>query len=113
MKTDVLAAAVRRERRAREDDRREVLGRLNAALSSMAGRYDVEELYAFGSVLREGWFTRDSDVDVAVASLGQKYWSFAAELSEALGREVDVVDLDSSPLAARIRAKGERWIPRR
>jgi len=113
MDSDVLEAAVRRNHRQRELEREEVLRRLDSALGSLAARYDLQEVYTFGSVLRAGRFCDESDVDVAVASLGPRYWSFAAELSAAIGREVDVVDLDASRLSPRIREEGTRWMPPR
>ena len=111
MRFDVLESSIRRERKSREFERQGMLQRIDATLTAMARRYDLGEVYIFGSVIREGRFSGSSDVDVAVDTLGAYYWTFAAELSEAIGRDVDVVELDSSPVAARIRKEGRPWTP--
>ena len=109
---DVLQRALERRRKAREVGRQEALRRVEHVLAGLAGRYGLREAYLFGSIVRPGRFDRDSDVDVAVADLGAGYWAFAAQLSAAVGREVDVVELRRSRFAARIRREGRRWTPK-
>ncbi|MGE5553391.1 MAG: type VII toxin-antitoxin system HepT family RNase toxin [Betaproteobacteria bacterium] len=70
-----------------------------------AGRYGIEVAYLFGSVAK-GKVSPHSDVDVAVlfsAGLTTEerfdlQLALGTELSDQLGREVDVVDLAASPL---------------
>lgn len=58
----------RRERdEARERRREEQLERVTAAVHAVAPRVpEIRAVYLFGSILRPGWFTEGSDVDVAV-----------------------------------------------
>ena len=60
-------------------------------------RYNVKELYLFGSALRED-FGQDSDIDLAavflrngVAGSFDQYFDFKAELECLLKRPVDIV----------------------
>ena len=104
----VLEEAERRRAAGREDGRRDALDRAERALSRMVERFAIREAYLFGSVLRPGRFGDHSDIDLAVAGLGHRYWTFASEFSQAVGREVDVVELEHSRFAERIRREGRR-----
>lgn len=69
------------------------VGPLLAALGQvLAGRRDVRLAMLFGSWAR-GLAHPGSDVDVAVDANGVDLWELAADLSLAVGTEVDVVDL--------------------
>jgi predicted nucleotidyltransferase len=64
-------------------------------------KYDVKELYVFGSVLRED-FGQQSDIDMAVvftrtgiAGSFDQYFDFKAALEQLLGRPVDLVCVGS------------------
>lgn len=67
-------------------------------IRQLCRKYDVAELYVFGSVLRED-FRPESDVDLLVtfregAQLGpwmSRYFELEEELSHLLGRPVDLV----------------------
>ena len=63
--------------------------RLTAALE---GRTDVELAILFGSRAR-GQAREDSDVDLAVQGQDLDLLTLAAELSRAIGKEVDLADL--------------------
>jgi predicted nucleotidyltransferase len=65
---------------------------------ALAGRDDVRVAVLFGSRAR-GEATIDADVDVAVLGDGLDRLGLAAELSRAVGLEVDVVSLDDPPIA--------------
>lgn len=58
---------------------------------------EVELALLFGSTAR-GVATARSDVDVAVLAPPAAQLAVAADLALALGREVDVLDLDRAPL---------------
>ena len=76
------------------------------AIAAICAKYHVKELALFGSVLRSD-FREDSDIDVlvefepetAIGLLG--FIGMGHELSEVLGREVDLVPKDG--LKRRIR----------
>jgi len=72
---------------------REALAALIEALKeALRDRADVDLAMLFGSRAR-GRTHQGSDVDVAVEAPGVDLWTLAADLSQAVGLEVDVVDL--------------------
>jgi predicted nucleotidyltransferase len=63
-------------------------------LEELCRRYKVRRLAFFGSVIRED-FNDDSDVDILVefepdAKVGLSFFSLQDELSQLLGRQVDL-----------------------
>jgi predicted nucleotidyltransferase len=79
----------------------------HAQLEALCRAYRVRRLAFFGSVIRDD-FGVDSDIDVLVeflpgAKVGLSFFSLQEELSQLLGRQVDL----STPgfLSARIRDK--------
>ncbi|MEZ4338330.1 MAG: nucleotidyltransferase domain-containing protein [Sandaracinaceae bacterium] len=77
---------------------------LEALNTTLAGRDDLRLVLAFGSRAR-GDATDTSDLDLAVSAPSVDLLALAAELSERLGVEVDVVDLDGDvpiPLLMRL-----------
>ncbi len=109
---DLLEKAVDAGRRRREAARLRMLERVEDALEQLAPAFGVSEAYLFGSIVRPGRFTDQSDVDLAIEDLGADYWSFLGRLSELVGREVDLVELAKCRFAARIRREGRRWTPK-
>src|ERR671939_1232042 len=88
-------AAIERRSAANEAERRRVLADLLAWLDAHAAEYGLDQVWIFGSVTVPGRFGARSDVDVALASDPDlQQFRFAAALSEALGRDVDVILLD-------------------
>ena len=75
-----------------------------AALKAQGAR----EVYLFGSAAR-GTLRPDSDVDIAVSGLAPQVFFLAmSKASDALGRPLDLVDLDEdTPFARFLRDKGE------
>ncbi|HEY6879668.1 MAG TPA: nucleotidyltransferase domain-containing protein [Polyangiales bacterium] len=67
-----------------------------AARTVFARHPGVRVALLFGSLAR-GAARPDSDIDVAVVGTGADLSTCASELSVQLGREVDVVSLDSDP----------------
>lgn len=65
--------------------------------AALAGRSDVRLALLFGSRAR-GDHRPDSDVDIAVIAPGLDPTELSAELSTALGLEVDVVPLVDPPI---------------
>lgn len=83
---------------------------LKAAIVSFCQRWQIEEFYLFGSVLRDD-FRTDSDIDVMVKFLPSARWGLLAlvEMKEVLeaifGRKVDLLTKKSIE-------KSENWIRR-
>jgi predicted nucleotidyltransferase len=67
----------------------------------------------FGSLTRVGCFTDASDVDLALAAepADSSVYQIIAQLSERLGRRVDVVLLPESRFRDKILREGETWTP--
>jgi predicted nucleotidyltransferase len=70
---------------------------------SLCQRCKVQELYVFGSLLREQDFTQDSDVDLAavfdqseVSGSFDRYMDFKMSLEKLLGHPVDLVSLKNT-----------------
>lgn len=102
--------SLREKRQRNEALRQSTLERIDAALRRLRERYTWKEIYVFGSVLRPGRFSPESDVDFAVLGLPKHdLYRLVGELSDALERPVDVVVLEESRMAHSIRRKGIRW----
>jgi predicted nucleotidyltransferase len=70
-----------------------------AAIEELCRKYHVRELSIFGSALRPG-FGANSDVDLLVlfepdAAIGLEFVTLQRELSDAIGRRVDLVPKNS------------------
>ncbi|HRV95950.1 MAG TPA: nucleotidyltransferase domain-containing protein [Anaerolineae bacterium] len=63
-----------------------VLDKVRKAIPAIVARYaDVEAVYLFGSILRPGAFTYDSDIDVAVEKISaEEYFRLWQDLETAL-----------------------------
>jgi len=68
-------------------------------------------VYIFGSVLKPGRFTENSDIDVALESepTGTSVYQLISILGESIGRRVDVVLLDECRFKDKILKEGEAW----
>ena len=87
-----------------------VLRQVEEALNILEKKYQWEEAYLFGSIVIEGRFRRNSDIDVAVSGLRKyDYYEFIGEISDLLNKRVDVVLLEECHLAPFIKEKGMKW----
>ncbi len=100
------------ERQARnEQERQQVLQQVLAWLQRSGQQYGIDRAYIFGSVIRPGHFHETSDVDVGVDEINPvKQIDAIADLSMALLRDVDIVDLRKCHFAHRIREQGQLWM---
>lgn len=83
-------------------------------LRILCRRYAVRRLGAFGSVLRDDFDPKRSDIDLTVEfgrsqtyGLADQYFRFKAAIGRLLGREVDLVELRAMP-ASRLKQSIER-----
>lgn len=111
MAADTLLARRDEARRARRLAlRAETRRRLRDALAELVPGHPI---WVFGSLTKPGRFNDRSDVDVALAdeprsiSVGQ----LASELTERLGRPVDLVLLDRCRFRDSILREAELWTP--
>ena len=95
---------------AQEKKRIAVLRQAKEVLNSLEKKYQWDEAYLFGSLILEGRFRPNSDVDIAVLGLKKyDYYKFIGEISDLLNRRVDVVLLEECAFAHFIKKKGIKW----
>ena len=96
----------RRQRRL--EARTETRQRLRAALAELLPGARV---IVFGSLTRPGVFNDRSDVDLALEQEppGLGAWGLSGELSQRLGRPVDVVVLGKCRFREKMLREGEAW----
>jgi hypothetical protein len=109
-KTTLLDRRLREKRRENEKLRQQTLRRVFNMLPRLAVRYGFNRAYVFGSLVKRGRFRENSDVDIAVEGLNnENYFKLMADLSDQIGREVDVVQLEKHRLREQIKESGRQW----
>jgi uncharacterized protein len=110
-KTYFLDEAITRRRQTLEQERQTTLDQVKQWLTANGHKYGIEQAYLFGSLIRPHHFTQKSDVDVAVELIAPENLFMAmTALAEAVGRDVDLIELVKCPFAHRIRQEGVLWI---
>lgn len=99
------------ERRLRlEQDRQGLLTKTIQWLDEFGDRHGINKVYIFGSVTKPQRFHEQSDVDVAVEEIQpDDLFAVIGFLSEAIARDVDVIDLRHCHFAEQIRQSGMLW----
>jgi len=92
----------------RERSRQEARQRL---LEVLRQTIPGKRVFVFGSLLRPGKFTPQSDIDLALESepRDMSIYQLIALLSERMGRAVDVLLLDECRFKNKILKEGELW----
>jgi predicted nucleotidyltransferase len=109
--TRLLDEAVAKRQAQHEQERQQVLQQVLEWLQRSGQDYGIDRAYIFGSVIKPGRFHENSDVDVGVEEIDPvKQIDAMADLSMALMRDVDIVDLRKCHFAHRIREQGQLWI---
>ena len=86
------------------------LQQVEEALRGLEKKYRWDEAYLFGSIVLEGRFGRNSDIDIGVLGLNKyDYYEFVGEISDLLDKHVDVVLLEECHFAHFIKEKGLKW----
>jgi len=102
-----------REEEERRKLRKEVLHQTFKALEDLSKNVKFKRAYIFGS-LAWGKFYTQSDVDIAFEKLeNEKIFYVVGFLSEKIGRNVDVIELEKLPknLKEKILKEGIPWNP--
>ena len=87
-----------------------VLQQVEDALRSLEKKYQWDEAYLFGSIVMEGRYRQNSDIDIALLGLKKyDYYEFIGEISDLLNKRVDVVLLEECHFANFIKEKGIKW----
>ena len=78
---------------------------------SLADLVPGQRILVFGSLTKPGVFNDASDVDLGVETepSGTSLWRLMSELTERLGRPVDVILLPRCRFRERIVREGETW----
>jgi predicted nucleotidyltransferase len=86
------------------DEMKQLIGKAAAVLKAAGAR----EVYVFGSAATET-MRPDSDIDMAVSGLPAKvFFRSMSDAEDALGRPVDLIDLDQdTPFTRYLREEGE------
>ena len=93
-----------------EQDRLLLLSKILQWLEEFNTCYGIEQAYIFGSIFRPGKFHQDSDIDLAVSQINpDDYCTVISLLHQYLGREVDLIILDTCHFSNRIRDTGLLW----
>ncbi len=101
---------VQKEQEDREKIRKRILHDVVKTLQLLMEKYTWKEIYLFGSLVQEGRFKPNSDVDIAVLGLNKfDYYTFIGEVSQILNRRVDVIRLEECHFSSSIVKKGIRW----
>ncbi|MDQ3621429.1 MAG: nucleotidyltransferase domain-containing protein [Verrucomicrobiota bacterium] len=98
---------------ARRQRRLQVYGETRSRLKqALAELIPGRRVLVFGSLTRPGIFNDCSDVDLALEEEPPHInaWRLASELSERIGRPVDVLLLARCRFRAKILREGEAWI---
>ncbi len=96
----------KRKKEKAENLRAELLSKIRSALSELLKAVHFEEAYIFGSILTLS-FSWESDIDIAFIGLRDKdLFRAMAFLSDYLGRDVDVIQLEGHRLREKIRREG-------
>jgi len=90
--------------------RKEMFQKVHNAIHLLSNTYDWEQLYIFGSLIQKGAFTKYSDIDIGISGLNNlDYYSFIADISGILEKDVDVILLEESDFTDQIIKRGIQW----
>lgn len=75
----------------------QLLARIQKVAGEIKSRYRVRRIVLFGSLAHKGWFSSDSDVDLAVEGLqGDDYWHAWRIAEETIkDKSVDLIEIES------------------
>ncbi|MBI2150860.1 MAG: nucleotidyltransferase domain-containing protein [Acidobacteria bacterium] len=106
--TTLLAQMARQRIENREKSRHEARRLLREVLRETIPN---QRVFVFGSLLRPGKFTGESDIDLALESEPphMSIYQLISLLSEQMGRRVDVLVLDECRFKDKILREGELW----
>jgi predicted nucleotidyltransferase len=75
----------------------QLLACIKKVADEIKSRYRVRRIVLFGSLAHQGWFSSDSDVDLAVEGLrGDDYWHAWRIAEETIkDKSVDLIEIES------------------
>jgi predicted nucleotidyltransferase len=108
--THLLDKAIEREGKEREKLRLQLIKRLFAALDKLSIDIPFKEAYLFGSITKPNRFLKSSDIDIGFSELtDENFFKAMSFISEDIGIDVDVIQLEGHRLAEKIKREGIKW----
>jgi len=93
-----------------EQERQALLAKIIQWLNEFGDRYGITTAYIFGSITQPQKFTQKSDIDIAVEQINiNDLFAVIGFVSEAVGRDVDVIEINKCHFANQIRQSGILW----
>ena len=108
--TVLIDKTIARKRKEREAKRLQFIERLFDILRRLSKSVSFDEAYIFGSVIKPHRFSELSDIDVSFIGLkDEDFFKTMSFISNEIGLEVDVIQLEGHRLADKIKREGIRW----
>lgn len=82
-----------------EQERYSLINIVSETLKKIREEYGIRSAYIIGSLVHKNRWHKQSDIDVAVSGCSKHILSIMKELEDMTDRQVDVIDLESSPLS--------------
>lgn len=109
--TYLLDKVIEQRRLQRERDRLAIIRKTFQAIEEMSDIIFFKDAILFGTIIKPFRFYKESDVDIGFYSLSdEKYFKAMAYLSNRLGRDVDIIQLEKHKLCNKIVMEGLRWM---
>ncbi len=111
MRTYLLDAYRKKKSQEIEREKERILKKLIPALRELSMKVSFKEVYVFGSLL-EKRFSLDSDIDLGFMGLKDKeFFSAMTFLSDYIGRDVEIIQIERHRLGKRVLREGRRIFP--
>lgn len=108
--TKLLDRYLKKIEQEKEKRRLELLQKVKETLDRISQEISFEKAYIFGSILKNKKFYYDSDIDIAVFGLkDEDFFYFMSRISDIIGRDVDIVQLENHHLKDKITKEGLLW----
>jgi predicted nucleotidyltransferase len=109
-KTELLDEVIKKKREKKEELRLWVIAKTLAAIDRLSGEIAFDEAYLFGSVTKPFKFSERSDIDIGFIGLDNRhFFKVMSYISEEVGRDVDIIQLEDYRLADKIKKGGVLW----
>ncbi|MDO8445649.1 MAG: hypothetical protein Q7T53_06055 [Deltaproteobacteria bacterium] len=108
--TALIDKTVKRKSKEREERRLQLIGRLFDILNRLSKGVSFDEAYIFGSLIKPYRFSELSDIDIGFIGLkDEDFFMTISFISDEIGLEVDVMQLEGHRLADKVKREGIRW----
>jgi predicted nucleotidyltransferase len=106
----LLEKSLKEKKEIKEKTRYKILHNIKIILKNMQNVIPFKQAYIFGSITKSNDFNEKSDIDIAFLGLPkERLFETIAYLSRKLLKDVDVIELERSPLKEKILKEGINW----